>query len=192
MRIPTTVSISRLVTTIDVTLKTIPAEFSMDTYVLVDQEQSLDTCTEVHSIEVVSHGTTHTTTDERDDVNGTSLLVTKDQVAQVEHCMTVQNPILVTNALLTWYTFNSLTPDTLSFQTETETRSKPLTNGDSYAWIRTIALEWALRDSTNTYMLLTGIPSIPVCTCLYKPIAPKRVCSNTVLLCDFILCERSY
>ena len=140
--IPTTVCTSYKLVTIDVTLKAVPTTFKIDVEKLAHLPCRLDTCTEVHGIEVVSHGTANATTNERNYIPHTILVVTHEQVAQVEHDVLVENPVLVTIAGIVIVGY-SLTPNTLHLGTKTETGSEPLTDGKSSTGIGTELLDRA-------------------------------------------------
>ena len=142
VRIPATVSIV-IIATVNVTFQAVPTCFNVNCEVLVDAELSLQTCTEIHSVEVVGHTATEACTYERNEVENTVFIVTTEHVAEVEHCMTVQDPIFVAYVLsqnifnildvfqANGIGANALTPNTLSLQTKTEAGSEPFTNGNS-------------------------------------------------------------
>ena len=179
MRIPTTTSIAS--TTINITLQTVPTSLKINIEMLSNLPRRLNTSTEVHRIQVMSHCTADTTTNEWDYIPYTVLVVTTKKITQVEHDMLVQNPISVEVALcVSLRVINLLTPNTLKFCTQTDTWSEPLTDSQGCAWVRTELFERTSLESLS--MLLSGIPSIPICTSLDKPIAPERICCNTILL----------
>ena len=80
-----------------------------------------------------------------------------------------------------------LGPSTLEFGAETDTGSKPLTNGNIETERGAINTERVLVAA----LFLRGVSSSRLNTCTYEPVCPERVCSNAVLLgrSNSVLCH---
>ena len=131
----------------------------------------------------MSHGTSDTGTGKRDEIPYPVLVVAIKQIAEIEHHLLIGNPVLITVALvgsIIAISIYKLTPDALNLGTETDTRSIPLAKCQRNSRIGTELLERVLGISCALF--LGRIPGIPICTNLIKPVAPKRIGSNTVFL----------
>ena len=124
--------------TVDIILVTVPTGFNVEGEAVRQTELVQQTEAETHSIAVGVHVAANTTTSERDDAPETVGVVTTNHVAQIEEHVLIGNPILcsvrILDAVIS-YTMsqNSTSPDTLYLCTETDSRSKPLTDGNRYA-----------------------------------------------------------
>ena len=162
---------------VHVFFEAVPAKFHVDSKLIAYAESVKNTNSKVHRIEVVSHCTTHTTTEERNNIPNTIRIVTQYHVAYVQQNMFVQVPELVRTILAV---NNRLTPNSLQFGTQTDARSKPLTYSYRSTRTWTELFEWACWQALS--MFFVWIPCVPVATNLDKPVAPERVGCHAILL----------
>ena len=110
MAIPSTVAV-RVVASVSIAFQTIPTQLEVDAYLLAYAEGVQDTNAVVHSVCVVRHRTSYTSTSEGNEIPNTVRIVTTQHVAQVEQHVLVQCPVLVTVAIVV-VVGNVFAPDT--------------------------------------------------------------------------------
>ena len=132
------------VNTVDVALVAVPTSFNIEGEAVRQTELVQDTEAETHSIAILAHVTTYTTTSERNETPETIGVVATNHVAKVEENVLIGNPIFrsvretmigiaISCYVVTTSTENGTAPDTLYLCTETDSRCKPLTDGDRNA-----------------------------------------------------------
>ena len=175
MAIPTASAIIYQAAAAEVVLKTVPTKFNINSNFLADVELIKNTCAQAHRVAVNCAIASYACTCKRNKVPNTIRIVAINQIAKIEENLLLCVPILET--LIT-----SFSPNTGNFCTKTDTRSKPLTDSYRSLRIRTEAFQRALRETQAVFC--RSIESSPLSTALYKPVAPERVGSNAVLLCN--------
>ena len=172
-------AIQQLCSSIIVVITQCIVYIEVDSPLVIDLELIQETNTSNRRIAVSAHVTVQTNTYVRDAIPNTCLIVTAEHIAEVEQNLLVQSPVLVCICLLVLRK-NSAAPCTIELSTETKTWCEPLTYCYRETKIVSEPLEWALREIITLFLVT---PESRTCNvCLYKPIAPERICCNTILL----------
>ena len=169
------------ISAVEVLLKTVPASLNIDIGILAKTPRRLETNAQLHCVKIIIAVTRDTTTEERNYIPYAGWIVTAKQVAEVKHYLLVQCPIVKLRGWVLWTYLLGI--PSLQFGTETDTRSKPLTESNCATPRGTVASKETIVVTTikATAMLLVRNPRIEITTDLNEPVTPERVCSYAVL-----------